>query len=158
MNDFNEQYSAELDDWLTYYVRSHFQDVSREATTQKDKLLVGLADSLGSDEYIKFKASHHNNHLHDQVTNRLEVIKYLEINGRLVQKDDPIYLIPESNIGRAHFYAPIKKFNKQYTDTKWFNLMVLWGFNFIVYITLLLDLFRKFISYMNSLKLRRESG
>ena len=67
-------------------------------------------------------------------------------------------MMPESNFGRAHFYAPFKKFNGQLTDTKWFNLLVIWGFSFIVYITLLLDLFSKFTNYINTLKLRRESG
>ena len=156
MNDFDESYSTDLEDWLTY-VRFHFQDASRDASFQRDAVYSKLADSLGSDEVYRLRQDYQNDRLDEQVTNRLEVNKILEINGRLVQKDDPIFLIPESNIGRAHFYAPYKKFNNQLTDTKWFNLLVLWGFSFIVYIALLLDLFRKFITYMNSLKFRRES-
>ena len=87
--------------------------------------------------------------------------KILEINGRLVQKDDPIYLIPESNFGRAHFYAPFKKLKlyevmgEQLYDTKWFNIGVLWGFSFLLYITLLLDLLRKFNTYLYHMKFRK---
>ncbi len=121
-----------------------------------DEVYSKLADSLGSDAVFNLRQDYQNGRLLEQVTNRMEVIQILEIDGKLIQKDDPIYLIPESNIGRAHFYAPFKKFNNQLTDTKWFNLMILWGFSFIVYIALLLDLFRKFISYINSLNLPRK--
>jgi len=158
MNDFDESYATELWDWLTYASSVVFKEAARNATTQIDKLVTELSDSLGSEEFIRLLQSNHNNQLDDQVTNLHEVDKIQEINGKLVQKDDPIYLIPESNFGRAHFYAPFKKFNDQLTDTKWFNLLVLWGFSFLAYIALLLDLFRKFIHYINTLNLQREAS
>ncbi|MCK5463409.1 MAG: ATP-binding cassette domain-containing protein, partial [Bacteroidales bacterium] len=187
MNDFDESYAMDLEDWLTYYVLDQFKDVSTTSSRQIDEALKNLTDSLGSEEVfgsrqeyphdllneeelseltdslgneaiIRLKQDYHNERLAEQVTNYQEVTKILEINGRLVQKGDPIYLIPESNLGRAHFYAPYKRFNNQLTDTKWFNLLVLWGFSFLVYIALLLDLFRKFINYINSLKFRREAS
>jgi ABC-type multidrug transport system ATPase subunit len=187
INDFYGPYALGLQDWLTYVVSEPFKGVSRTTSRENDEALGNLIDSLGSEEVfgsrqeyaldllseeelselidslgneaiIRLKQDYHNNRLAEQVTNYEEVTKILEINGRLVQKGDPIYLIPESNLGRAHFYAPYKRFNNQLTDTKWFNLLVLWGFSFLVYITLLLDLFRKFINYINSLKLRREAS
>jgi hypothetical protein len=158
LNDFDESYAKGLEDWLTYYVNEHFKAVSREATLQKDQVVARLTDSLGSEAVFNLRQDYQNERLLEQVTNRNEVLQILELEDRLVQKDDPIYMMPESNLGRAHFYAPYKKFNNQLTDTKWFNLLVLWGFSFVVYITLLLDLFSKFINYINSLKLRRESS
>jgi ABC-type multidrug transport system ATPase subunit len=155
MNDFDETYSAELESWLTY-ASLFFKDASRNTSLKIDEIYSKLADSLGSDAVFKLRQDYQNGRLLEQVTNRMEVIQILEIDGKLIQKDDPIYLIPESNIGRAHFYAPFKKFSNQLTDTKWFNLMILWGFSFIVYIALLLDLFSKFINYLNSLNLRRK--
>ena len=158
LNDFDESYAKGLEDWLTYYVSEHFKDASREATLQIDQVVSRLTDSLGADAVFHLRQDYQNDRLFEQVTNRQEVLQILEVDGRLVQKDDPIYMMPESNFGRAHFYAPYKKFNNQLTETKWFNLLVLWGFSFVVYITLLLDLFRKFINYINSLKLRRETS
>jgi hypothetical protein len=157
LNDFDEDYAADLGDWLTY-ASIFFKDMSSTATEQKERVISALTDSLGNEGIVRLKLDYWNDQLEKQVTNYHEVNKIQEINGQFVQKEDPIYLIPESNYGRAHFYAPYKKFNGQLTETKWFNLLVLWGFSFIVYITLLLDLFRKFIHYINSLKLRRESG
>jgi hypothetical protein len=146
-----------LEDWLTY-ASMVFKDASKNATRQKDEVYKELSDSLGADAVFKLRQDYQNERLMEQVTNYQEVTKILEVDGKLIQKGDPIYLMPESNIGRAHFYAPFKRFNGQLTDTKWFNLLVLWGFSFLVYIALLLDLFRKFINYLNSLKFRRETS
>jgi ABC-type multidrug transport system ATPase subunit len=158
MNDFDEQYATNLEEWLTYASSVVFKNAARNATSQNDALYTKLSDSLGSEAVFNLRQDHQNDRLEEQVTNYQDITKILEINGRLVQKGDPIYLIPESNLGRAHFYAPYKKFNGQLTDTKWFNLLVLWGFSFLVYIALLLDLFRKFIHFINTLKLRREAS
>jgi ABC-type multidrug transport system ATPase subunit len=155
-NDFNQEYAVELEDWLEY-IRFHFQDVMREATAAKDRTYSMLADSLGPDAVFMLRQECHNEQLHDHVTNRLQVEKILETRNRLVQKSDPIYMIPESNWGRAHFYAPFKTFNGQLTNTKWFNLVILWGFSFLMYITLLLDILRLLINSLNSFKFRKRS-
>ena len=91
-----------------------------------------------------------------KVTNRMGVNQILTINNRLIQKRDPVFHIAESNLGRAHFYAPVKKFNNQLYDTKWYNLIIIWGFTFILYVTLLLDLLRKFLRYFEVARLRRQ--
>ncbi len=155
-NDFDKEYATELEDWLAY-VRFNFLDVSREASARREQIYSRLADSLGPEAIFKLRQDFQNKQLFDHVTNRLSVEKILETGNRLVQKSDPIFLIPESNWGRAHFYAPFKKFNDQLNDTKWFNLFVLWGFSFLLYITLLMDLLRRFIGYLNSIKIKRQS-
>jgi len=155
-NDFEEEYSTDLEDWLAY-VRFYFLDLSRAATAGKEQVLATLEDSIGSGELRRLRQDFHNKQLYDQVTNRLSMENIQEINNRLVQKSDPIFKMPESNFGRAHFYAPFKLFNGQLTDTKWFNLTVLWGFSFLMYITLLLDILRRMISKLNSLQFRKKS-
>ncbi len=155
-NDFDEEYSTELEDWLAY-VRFYFLDEAAQATEGREKVYAKLVDSLGSNGVFRMKQHYHNNQLFDQVTNRLEVNKIIEVGNRLVQKSDPIYLIPESNWGRAQFYAPFKMFNGQLTDTKWFNLMILWGFSFILYITLLIDLLRWIIYRSRLMRIGKSS-
>jgi ABC-type multidrug transport system ATPase subunit len=157
INDFDEEISEDLAAWLAW-ARDRFKQAADQASAQIEERISKLADSLGNENLRLLRQQYHNDRLEHQVTNADEINRIIEIDGQLVQKHDPIYHIPESNWGRAHFYAPVKRFNDQLTDTKWFNLLVLWGFSFIVYVTLLLDLFRKFINYINSLKLRIESG
>jgi ABC-type multidrug transport system ATPase subunit len=155
-NDFDQEYSTELEDWLAY-VRFHYLDVSKEAGKAKEALITRLTDSMGRAGLRELEQNYHNDQLSDQVTNRLAVERLLEIDNRIVQKSDPIYMMPESEWGRAHFYAPFKLFNGQLMDTKWFNLMILWGFSFAMYITLLLDVLRYLNNFLNSLFIRRRS-
>jgi ABC-type multidrug transport system ATPase subunit len=155
-NDFDSEYGQELEDWLAY-VRFYYMDLSAEASAGREKVYSRLVDSIGSDQVFRMKQEYNNEQLMDQVTNRLEVDKILEINHRLVQKSDPIFMIPESEWGRAHYYAPGKIFNGQLTGTKWFNLTMLWGFSFLLYVALLLDLLRRLLTSMNSFRLRKSS-
>jgi len=153
-NDFDEEYSTELEDWLAY-IRYEYLNVSSAALEGKDEVYNRMVDSMGSDAVFSLRQDYHNDQLFDQVTNRLGVEKIIEVRNQLVQKSDPIYLLPESNWGRAHYYAPYKLFNSELTNTKWFNLSILLGFSFIMYIALLIDLLRLFITRINSLKIRK---
>jgi hypothetical protein len=157
INDFSEEVFDETVGWLNYYIRGLFLDIRNEAIGQKDSVQTSLEDSLGTEGIYKLRQDYQNGRLYEIVTSRDELNKILEIKSRLVQKEDPIYMIPESNIGRAHFYAPYKRFNDQLYDTKWYNLGVLWGFSFLLYITLLLDMLRKLMVYFNGLMFRREN-
>jgi len=155
INDINEDLLEESRDYLTY-IRRHFQQVNRDVSIRWDSVYAALSDSLGSEEEVRrLRQDHYNENLSDRVTNRLEVNKIIRIDNRLIQKEDPIYQIPESNVGRAHFYAPFKKFNEQLYDTKWYNLIIIWIFTFILYVTLLLDILRLIIQYFENIKLRR---
>jgi hypothetical protein len=145
VNDFDDEVSAETMGWLNYYVKDYFIDIARDASREKDRVYNELADSLGAETVFAMKQDHQNDRLLEIVTNRNDFDKILEIKGQLVQKDDPIYMIPESNIGRAQFYAPFKKLNGVLYDTLWYNLGVLWGFSFILYVVLLLDVLRKLL-------------
>ena len=65
-------------------------------------------------------------------------------------------MIPDSQVGRAHFYAPYKRFNQQLYDTKWFNLSIIWVFSFLLYITLLVDVLRRILDYFDNIRLSRQ--
>ncbi len=151
---FDEDIVEETLEYLNY-VRFSFQNIVRKTQQERNSLYSALTDSLGEENLIDMRKNYHNDKLTDLVTNRMEVDQILTINNRLIQKRDPIFNIPESNLGRAQFYAPFKKFNNQLYDTKWYNLTVIWLFNFILYVTLLLDLLRKFLRYFEIAKLRR---
>ncbi|MBL7111697.1 MAG: ATP-binding cassette domain-containing protein [Bacteroidales bacterium] len=152
---FDEEIVEETLDYLNY-VRFSFQNMVRESQQQRNSLYSALTDSMGEETLIELRKNYHNDKLSDLVTNRMEVNQILTINNRLIQKRDPVFHIAESNIGRAHFYAPFKKFNNQLYDTKWYNLIFIWGFIFILYVTLLLDLLRKFLRYFEIARLRRQ--
>jgi hypothetical protein len=90
----------------------------------------------------------------DIVLNRNEISKVYESNKRLVQKKDPIFMEPTSNFGRAHFYAPLKIVNHVKIDTLWYNILMMWLLTGILYLTLLTDVLRKTIKYLESLNVK----
>jgi ABC-type multidrug transport system ATPase subunit len=155
-DEFDEDIATETMDYLTY-ARLHFQEKAANASGQRDSVYKALTDSLGNQAVYQLRQDNHNEKLADYATNRLEINKIEEIDNRLYQKGDPIFMIPEHNAGRAQFYAPFKRFNNQLYDTKWFNLIIIWGFTFFLYILLLLDVFRKITDYLTHARLSRES-
>lgn len=155
IDEFDEDIATEVIDYLTY-VRLYFQEKAQIASVQRDSSYSVLADLLGEQGVYKLRQDNHNEKLADYATNRLELNKIVEIDNRLIQKRDPIFMIPEHNAGRAHFYAPFKKFNNLLYDTKWFNLIIIWLFSFLFYIFLLLDVFRKIADYFANLKLHKQ--
>jgi len=152
---FDEKVVEETIDYLEY-VRYSSQNRVRKTQQRYDSLYSTLTDSLGEELIVDLRKKHHNEKLTDLVTNRIGVNQILTINNRLIQKKDPIFHLAESNLGRAHFYAPFKKFNNQLYDTKWYNLIIIWGFTFMLYVALLLDLLRKFLRYFEIARLRRQ--
>ncbi len=133
-----------------------FSEIAQEANNRKDNIYNKLVDSLGANGVYQFKQKYYNNKLADFVTNRTAVNKIVEMDDRLVRKKDPVFMMPESNVGRAHFYAPYKMINGRYIETKWFNLFFIWLTTIVLYLTLIMDLLRKVITYFENIKLRKE--
>lgn len=119
-------------------------------SAEKDKVVSKMeTDSLARYKFRKAKDEYENESLNDLVTNRNTLNKILDLNGEYVQKMDPIYLDPvDSNFGRAHFFAPRKKFFGKYYDTFWFNICVIWGMSLLLGITLYFDALKKLISLL----------
>lgn len=119
--------------------------------TEKKDAAVSMAntDSVHRIAYLKAKDDYENESLHDLVTNRTTPYRILDLNGEYVQKIDPIYLDPVgSDFGRAHFFAPRKKFFGTYYDTFWVNICVIWGMSLVLAITLYFDVLKRFINLL----------
>ena len=136
------------------YLRLYFAERAREASSRKDATYTSLENTMGSNELFRFRQAYYNKALSDLVLNRHEVNMIFKSHNRLIQKKDPIFIIPESPYGRAHFYSPVKKIYQFYIDTFWFNILALWLMTGILYLTLLLDLPRRFILYLESISFK----
>ncbi|MCT4639950.1 MAG: ATP-binding cassette domain-containing protein [Bacteroidales bacterium] len=155
--NYNAVVMQEAIDYLNF-IKLQFTEQSRMFSRKRDSVFNNLTDSLGRSGILAFKQKYHNNALTNWVLDRTSVDKIIETDSELIQKKDPIYKMPESNFGRAHFYAPYKQFNGELIDTVWFNVFVIWLGSFIAYIVLLLDLFKGIINYFTRLKLRKNRG
>lgn len=102
-----------------------------------------------------FKNRYVNTTLEDWVLNRKD-FKQIEVyDDLIVRKKQPIFNEPSNNWGRAHFYAPCKKFAGIKLSTPIYNCIMIWLMSGIFYITLYFDVLRRIISYIEHLQLSR---
>ena len=107
--------------------------------------------------YNIYRDRYHNEKLQEIVKNVYEKKKIIRYKNRLIQQTDPIFLDAD-NMGffgfRSHFYAPRKWFCGRYYDTFSFNIMILWLFSLLFYVTLYYDLLKKLVAVQVQLKTR----
>lgn len=136
-----------LDDLSKHY-RSAF--LAARAASDSSKAAIEKVNGRGYLERLEM--DHHNENLANFCLNLRSEDRIIETNKKLIQKADPVYMLPTSNYGRAHFYAPCKKFGNVHIDTYWFNLGAIWLLTLLLYLTLYTDLLRKTINYFGRIE------
>lgn len=151
-NDFDEN-AAALSLRHADSLRRWFRAESTKYMIERDAAVRSLMETVGRDELVKIRDKHHNENIADFVMNRNFVEKIYETNDRIIQKADPVYMEPDSNWGRAHFYAPYKKLGTVRINTLWFNAMAMWFMTVILFITLYYNLLRRLIDLTESFRI-----
>jgi hypothetical protein len=147
-----ENYTVTLGNRLNSYLETRkleFREDYNRAVQKKDSLYQNLVKEYGRERLISIQEDYKNESLANLVQNRDEFEKIMEIKGELVQKKDPIYSRPHSNIGRAQLYAPFKVVAGFEIDTFYFNLMVLWTMTALLYFMLVNDTLKKLLNGFN---------
>lgn len=154
--NFNEPVHRQSYDLLEN-VKSQFMTIRSEAIRQKDQKSVALIKEWGGEEaFLQIKRDYTNRQLEDILMNRSVGNEgIIERNHRLFRKTTPIYMDPGSRVGRAHFFAPVKKIGKLSINTFWFNLIIIWISAYLYYLALVYDLLRKFTNWNRIRQLRR---
>jgi ABC-type multidrug transport system, ATPase component len=112
---------------------------------KKDSITRMLVSRLGSTaKYLEFKNQYYNNNLSDLVLKRKDLESFVKTDNEILRKMEPIYEIPSSNVGRAHFLASSKIFLSLNISTILFNLIAIWIMAAFLYG--LLIFFSKFIN------------
>ena len=106
---------------------------------------------MGGDEAVaKLKEDYYNKQLATFVLNKNDVKKIVETDDhRLIQMKDPIFKKPETNYGRAQFYASEKYFFGLKIKTLWFNMAVIWLSIIVMYIMLVFNVLKRFMEYVS---------
>lgn len=130
-------------------LREHFQIKYNVAVDAKDSIYSTLVATYGKESLLKLKEENHNISVANLVQNRAEINRLLTIDGKLIQKKDPIFKAPPTQIGRAQFYAGEKQIASMSFDTILFNTFMIWIFTGLLYIILLHDTLKKIIRYAN---------
>lgn len=131
-------------------LKEYYNKVFAKVNGKKDKLVNAMQSSPEKRQlYVKMRDEYQNEYLTDIVKNIYTEDKIEIVDDELIQIIDPIFNNPELSNGlnyRAHFYAPNKSVFGQYFDTYWFNLIVIWIFSVILYITLYFESLKKLLS------------
>ena len=134
-----------------------FKQRYKEAVEKKDSIYYALVDKMGKEGFIQLKKDHYNEGLADILTNRNQIEKVYESEDLFIQKKDPIYTLPYSNIGRAHFYAPVKIVAGYKFDTVWFNIIVVWLLSAFLYYLLANDYLKRFLSFLSGTRKKKRN-
>ena len=109
------------------------------------------ATEEGRKAYFALLDGYRNESLSEIVTNRNDVNVIVEYQGQLVQKSDPVYLVPKrGSIFSAQFYAPMKWFLGMKIPTLWANAAVLWGMSLVLALMLYADFFPRLMRLIPS--------
>jgi len=146
ISNFDENLQNELHSYFSNLKR-HFNSKQYKLNLKSDSVSHFLLKKLGSREKLfKIKQEYHNKKISEILRNKGEFDAIKEEDNRMVQVIDPIFKIPESKNGRAHFYSPVKKIGSLTIDTYWFNIIFIWLTSLSLYLALILNLFGRIMS------------
>lgn len=133
--DISGEYLKKIERSLQF-LENYYQKKYNRSSQVRDAYITDYQNKNGKETFLALRDKHHNNRLERFVRNTEELERIIVYNGRLVQKSDPIYKLPESSFIKAHFYAPVKGFLVYHVDTFWMNVVVLWLMTFATYVVL----------------------
>ena len=143
INDINTY----LEQLRLYYVKLY-----NKASEKKDSIIRSHQQTPeDKEEFLALKRNHFNESLSDFVRNSSEVERIIEYKGRLIQKLDPIYLLPENKFVSAHFYAPVKQVFGTYYSTFWVNIIVIWLTSILLYAFLYFRLLKRLLDWIEDI-------
>ncbi|MDA3890794.1 MAG: ATP-binding cassette domain-containing protein [Salinivirgaceae bacterium] len=135
-------------------VQSHLDSISKTisihrqlAFSERDSTYQNLTELMGSDALLTLKKKTFNTSLEEWVKNKRASKQIIVNKLGFIRKKDPIYMKAKSKIGRAHFYAPLKRIGNFYIETLWFNTIAIWLMSAVLYATLLHNSLRKLMNY-----------
>jgi ABC-type multidrug transport system ATPase subunit/uncharacterized tellurite resistance protein B-like protein len=158
VTDINNQIIQDTKTYLNilnkYYIKLY-----NKANGLKDRLISDLQKTPEEREsFMKLKRTYSNENLSELLRNSNEINRIIEFRGELFQKIDPIYLDPESNLIKAHFYAPRKQFLGNYFDTFWVNVIMIWFMAIMLYIVLYYRLLKRALDFFEEKKFKSKKS
>ena len=128
-------------------IRQYYVSMYNTASDAKDKITSRLIAQLGNDGFRKFKLSNHNEATEEMLRNMTSAEKILVDKDRVIQKYEPVFMeTPRSKFLSAPFFVCEKNLFGQTLGTFGVNLMVIWLMTLILYVALVTDALRKFLS------------
>lgn len=140
-------------------INEHYINYENKARKGKEEVIQKLIKKYGNDGYLKLQDDYENESLNSLMLNSNDFgERCLEKDGKLIQRIDPVYQDPtDSNLGRAHFFAPNKKFMGKLFPTFWFNMAVIWLMSISLMVMLYFDVFKRIIDLFGNIRLKKKA-
>ncbi len=151
-SDFNEDIAENARKYLDS-LNIKIKRMNRSESLKRDSVYELKSNQMEGGQLLRLRETDYNERLTDFVLNRLTTSRIYEIDDRFIQKADPIFMVPGSKFGRAHFYAPYKLLGNLKIDTMIFNIAMIWIMILIFFITLYYNILKRFIIWLETLKL-----
>ncbi len=136
-----------LDSLYSVLRRRYLQEVER-----REEITATLTATVGTEELVRRRRASHNEELANIVLNNMVLKKIYETPERIIQKSDPVLMMPSSRTGRAHFYAPFKRVGPLTIGTIWFNLAVIWLMNLLLTVTLYHNVLKQLLNLLGRVR------
>ena len=133
-------------------LQSVYKQLYSSVEGYKDKLTSALVDSLGRQELIDLRRTYENTAMLSLLKKEKAGDYFKKGNSRLLIRIAPIYQDPVSKVGRAQFYAPVKRIGNLLIPTYAFNVAVIVIMILILYISLYYNWLRKIIYWSKSFR------
>jgi len=150
--EFNKNTADETKLYLDS-LRNSLRIKSQKFSYLRDSLIKQIESSIGEDQFIKMKEKNYNVNLAEFLLNNINTSKIYDAGDKFIQKADPVFMHPGSKFGRAHFYAPYKQIGSLQIGTLMFNIIMIWIMIFFLFIALYYNLLKRFVEFLESLKL-----
>lgn len=122
------------------------------AANQEKQLILSqmLSNTSGAEELQNLQRTYQNSAINDLVLYKDAETHVWPYNNRYVEKSNPIYNAPVHNgyfDASAQMFTPVVWFAGRFWPTPWFNLAVIWGMTFVLFINLQVNGLKKFVDF-----------
>lgn len=127
----------------TFYIKL-FNKADEAIEARKKEMMADKGEAY----LMELKETYFNESLERFVrrSNDLFIDRLLVLEDELVQKFDPIYMIPSHPFIKAHFLAPVKNIGQKSYNTFFVNLIIIWVLNALLFILLYMGALKKFLT------------
>jgi ABC-type multidrug transport system ATPase subunit len=150
--NFNEFVADSIVRYLTK-LKQYFRSQADSVENQKTLVIKEIEKTIGIDGYVALQDDYKNKRLDDLLKNADSPADILETSSKFIQKTRPIFMIPESRIGRSQFFAPCKVLGNREIPTLRFNICAMWLMICLFFAALYYNLLKRFIDWLETLRL-----
>ncbi len=123
-----------------------------------DSISTSLAKELGSAEAVaQLRKDNYNEALAGLALAKHDYNQISIYPDLMVRKKQPIYQKPDNHWGRTHFYAPTKRFADIELPTPLFNVIAIWLYTMLLYVTLYFNVLRRILGYVEKFQKLRNN-